>query len=276
MLVEKLKKEAWRRGLSQKTVQTYAYCVNSFLRFFRFKELKKITKREIEEYLDRYRGCGNTLNVYLQALKFFFEKVLNKRLTINISFAKTPKRLPEYLTKEEIIQLFDSIRNSKHRLMIELLYGAGLRVSELASLKVKDLVFECNYGWVRQGKGRKDRLFILPLKLKEKLQNFIFQERIDKGDWLFKGREGHHISVQSIQVIVKTAKKKAGIAKRVHPHTLRHSFATHIIQNGYTALELQPLLGHSRLETTMVYLHTASPNLLNIRSPLDTLPEKII
>jgi len=275
MLIYKMRQEAQRRGLSPRTIQTYIYCLNQFLRVKRNQELRKINKEEIKEYLDRFLDCPNTLNVHLNALKFFFEEVLHKKLTINVRFSKIPKRLPEFLTKEETIKFLDVIENPKHRLIIELMYGTGMRVNELVNLKVKDFDFEGNYGWVRQGKGRKDRLFILPLRLKEKIQELINSLKLDSEDWLFTGQSGNHYSVSSIQMIVKKARKVAGIEKNVHPHTFRHSFATHVIQNGYALMELQPLMGHSKLETTMVYLHTASPNLLNVKSPLDSLDVRI-
>ncbi len=272
-----MQQEANRRGLSPRTIKTYTYCLNQFLRVKRNQELKKITQEEIKEYLDRFLGCSNTLNVHLNTIKFFFEEVLHKKLTFNIRFSKTPKRLPEFLTKEETINFIESIANPKHRLMIELMYGTGMRVSELVNLKVKDFNFENNYGWVRQGKGGKDRLFIIPLKLKEYIQKLIAAQKLSHENWLFSGQNKNHYSVSSIQMIVKNAKKMAKIEKKIHPHTLRHSFATHIILNGYTALELQPLLGHNNINTTLKYVHMASPNLLNIRSPLDSLrdPEVI-
>ncbi|MBI2669499.1 tyrosine-type recombinase/integrase [Candidatus Woesearchaeota archaeon] len=271
MLIYKLQQEAQRRGLSPRTIQTYTYCLNQFLRIKRNRELKAITKEEIREYLDRFLGCPNTFNVHLNALKFFFEEVLHKRLTLNVRFSKTPKRVPEFLTKEETVSFLNAITNSKHRLMVELMYGTGMRVSELVNLRIKDFDFEGNYGWIRQGKGGKDRLFILPLKLKEKIKEGIASQKLGSESWLFPGQSGSHYSVSSIQTIVKAAKKRAGIEKNIHSHTLRHSFATHIIQNGHALMELQPLMGHSKLETTMIYLHTASPNLLNVRSPLDSL-----
>ncbi len=271
MLIKKMQQEAQRRGLSPRTIQTYSYCLNQFLRVKTNQELKAITKEELKEYLDKYLDCPNTLNVHLNALKFFFEEVLHKRLTLNIRFTKTPKRLPEFLTKEETIIFLNAITNPKHRLMIELMYGTGMRVSELVHLKVKDFSFEHNYGWVRQGKSRKDRLFVLPLKLKEQIQELIASQNLSTEDWLFHGQNGNHYSVSSIQQLVKTAQKMARIPKHIHPHTLRHSFATHIILNGYTAMELQPLMGHSNINTTLMYVYMASPNLLNVKSPLDGL-----
>jgi len=271
MFIEQLQKEAQRRGLSPRTINTYTYCVNKFLRCFYHKEWKVITKEDVKTYLDRFLDCPNTLNVNLNAIKFLFEQVLHRKLTLNIQFSKKRKTLPEFLTKEETVSFLNAIINLKHKLMIKLLYGTGMRVSELVNLRIRDLDFNNNYGWVRQGKGRKDRLFILPLQLKEELIQWIEQQRLNNESWLFTGIEGNHYSVSSIQAIVKQAKKDAGLKKNVHSHTLRHSFATHLIQNGYAVTEVQPLLGHSKLETTMIYVHMASPNMLNVKSPLDGL-----
>ena len=274
MYSELIRKEALRRGFSPKTIKTYCFCVEKFLSFYRNKELKCITKKDVQEYFDRFieKGRpGNTINVHLNALKFFFEEVLRKRLTVNVSYSKIPKRLPEFLTKDEVVRLLDSISNPKHTLMVTLLYATGMRVGELVSLKVRDFEFNQNYGWVRQGKGRKDRLFIIPLKLKSELFDWIEKQKLHSDDWLFTGYGQEHISPATIQAIIKEATKKAKISKRVHPHTMRHSFATHLIQNGYAVTEVQPLLGHSSLQTTMIYLHMAAPELLKVKSPFDAL-----
>jgi site-specific recombinase XerD len=276
MLLEGIRKEGARRGLSPRTIKTYFHCVQKFLKSNK-KELKFITKKDVEDYLfmlvDKGRP-GNTINVYLNAIKFFFDKVLKRQLTVNIAYSKTPKTLPVFLTKEETIRLFSAIGNKKHQLMIKLMYATGMRVSELASLKVKDFQFDQNYGWVRQGKGRKDRLFVIAVKLKEELLGWVEEKGLDFEDWLFPGQGRGHISAQTIYLIVKKATKKARIRKKVHPHTLRHSFATHLIQNGYAVTEVQPLMGHSKMETTMIYLHMASPNLLRIESPFDSLSKQ--
>ena len=128
-----------------------------------------------------------------------------------------------------------------------------------------------NYGWVRKGKCKKDRLFIIAEKLKKELIGYISKENISKNSWLFQGQKQHHISVMTVQKIIKKASKKAAINKNVHPHTLRHSFATHLIENGYDVASVQSLLGHNSSETTMVYLHMASPNMINVKSPFDSL-----
>lgn len=266
-----IRKEALRRGLRPKTIQTYQQCVWRF-----FCSCKRdpfaVRKPDIQEYLDYLidrKASGSTLNVYLNALKFFYGQVLHRRLTIALRFSKIPQRLPEFLEPEEVFRLLSQITNKKHRLLISLLYGAGLRVSELTHLRVQNLDLQNNYGWVRDGKGGKDRLFIIPQNLKESLLAHLREKSPES--WLFPGRNGKPYSTQSVRNILQRAQKAAAVRKRVHPHALRHSFATHIIKNGYSALELQPLLGHSRLETTMRYVHMASPQLLNVKSPYDTL-----
>ena len=154
--------------------------------------------------------------------------------------------------------------------MIKLLYSAGLRVSELVNLRVRDLELENNFGWVRSGKGNKDRMFILAGSLKEELIYHTENNKLDYDSFLFPSYNGH-LSVRSVQEIIKKAAKKAGIKKNVHPHTLRHSYATHLIENGYDVATVQLLLGHNSPNTTMVYVHIAKPNMLNIKSPLDNL-----
>ena len=269
-ITELITKVALRRGLSQRTIRTYCRCVERFFRFYP-KQPHQVTKKEIEEFVDSLlakNAPGNTINVYLNALKFFYEQVLHKKLTVNIHYSKHPQQLPEFLTQEEIKSLLEQIENPKHYLIISLLYSTGFRVSEVLNLKVRDLQLDQNYGWVRQGKGRKDRPFIIAQNLKVRIQEWI--ERLSPEDYLFTGVHGQY-SAASIREILKRAKKKARIYKNVHPHTLRHSFATHILENGYAVTDLQPLLGHSKIETTLIYTHLAKPKLLNIQSPYDAL-----
>jgi len=167
--------------------------------------------------------------------------------------------------------LIGKIRNWKHKLMIEVLYGGGLRVSELLNLRVKDLLIEKGYGFIRQGKGRKDRIFVLSKICIDKIKNLIEMEKLGENDFLFLTNRGEKYSVRSVQEIVNKATLLAEIKKEIHPHTLRHSFATHLIQNGASLNEVQTMLGHKSPETSMIYVHMASPNMINIKSPLDSL-----
>ena len=268
-----MKREMLRRRYSLQTIKIYVDFVKKFLVWYS-KDPKKIRKNDIKEflYLKAERGASeSSLNIYLQAIKFALENILGKKhFFIKLPYSKKKKKLPVFLSKEEVKMLFDAIKNPKHLLMIKLMYSSGLRVSELTNIKVQDLDFDHNVGWVRQGKGNKDRLFVLALSLKKELKEFIENNNLENNSWLFKGRKGH-ISVKSIQMIIKRASKIAGIEKNVHPHTLRHSFATHLVENGYSLVNIQTLLGHNSPETTIIYVHMASPCLMNIKSPLDSI-----
>src|SRR3989338_3336565 len=270
-IIELMKKEGFRRKLSVRTIKAYCFCVRRFLAFCN-KEPKKVTKKDVREYIEYLADkgkSGNTLNVYLNAVKFMTEELLFKNWRLNIRYSKAPKGLPTVLTKDEVLRLINSIDNPKHKLMVSLMYSAGLRLSELVHLRARDLEFDNNYGWIRHGKGDKDRLFILPEKLKESILQLIQNKPHDS--YMFKGNKGNHISKESVYMIVKKAAKKAGIIKNVHPHTLRHSFATHLIENNYDVVSVQSLLGHSSPQTTMAYVHIASPNMISIKSPFDSL-----
>jgi len=267
---ELIRKEGLRRGLSHKTIRTYRYCVRKFFNWCK-KEPNKIRKTDIKDYLDlmiEKGACGNTINVNLNALRFFYCDVLNRRLMINIKYSKTPKALPLILTKEEVARLINSISNPKHKLMAKLMYSAGLRVSELVHLKPENLDIRNGYGWVRHGKGNKDRMFIIAESIKEELRCHISTVCTSSNSYIFRGFNGH-ITTATVRAVIKNAVKNAKINKNAHPHTLRHSFSTHLIENGYCVTQVQSLLGHNSAETTMVYVHTASPTMINVRSPLD-------
>ena len=268
-----VKRECKRRRYSEKTIKTYIYCINRFF-IFAQKSVDKISKRDVRLFLEdlsEKERTGNTMNVYHMAIRFLFEEVLNKRIWIDIKYSKVPKKIPAVLAKEEVKRLFDAVKNPKHKLMVQLMYSAGLRVSELLNVRLKDLDLNKNYGWVRKGKGNKDRLFIIADSIKDKIKQLIEQERLSNEDFLFSNNRKMQYSARTVQQIIKSAAKKAKIDREIHPHTLRHSFATHLIENGYSVSEVQALLGHKSPETTFIYVHTASPNMINIKSPLDNI-----
>ena len=266
-------RECKRRGYSEKTIKSYIYCINVFLKYTK-KSLDKISKKDVRlflEHLSEKNKSGNTMNLYHMAIRFLFEDVLNKRIWIDIKYSKIPKKIPIVVSKEEIKDLFNAIKNSKHKLMIQIMYSAGLRVSELINLKINDLEINKGYGFVRKGKGSKDRMFIIADSLKEDIKKFIGSKKLNEFDYLFTGRKGRMYNASSPRQIIKNATKVARINKRISCHTLRHSFATHLIENGYSISEVQALLGHKSPETTFVYVHAASPNMIKVKSPLDEL-----
>tara|TARA_Y100000034_G_scaffold134744_1_gene204056 strand:+ start:528 stop:1355 length:828 start_codon:yes stop_codon:yes gene_type:complete len=213
---------------------------------------------------------STTIIVFLAALKYSFSNILQKDITAGIKRPKKEKRIPSVLTKEEIKKLLTTISNKKSKLMITLLYAAGLRVSELINLKTEDINFEEKIGHVRQGKGRKDRIFNLPENLLKPLQKQVESQKNLQQQLLFSGRKGV-LSSRNIQKIVSSIAKKAGIEKDVHPHTLRHSFATHLLENKVDIRFIQEMLGHSDLSTTQIYTHVSRAELKKIKSPLDNL-----
>jgi integrase/recombinase XerD len=284
-VLEKMKKEMFRRKLSVNTVKCYLFYVRKFL-LFCDKDPKKFSKKDCREFLESYmanelkwmkkRGLGDevvgsTLNVVLNSLRFMMEEVLRKSMRLNIKYSKVPKSLPVCLTKKEVGMIISAISNDKHKLLVSLMYGAGLRVSELVKLKVTDLELEQNIGWVRKGKGNKDRPFIIPECLKFGILELIRKTEMDGRYFLFNGFKGSHLTVRSVQMIIKKASKKSKISKNVHPHTLRHSFATHVLENGADVMTVQVLLGHNEVRTTMGYLHMLKPKLISVKSPLDNL-----
>ncbi|MBW2984348.1 tyrosine-type recombinase/integrase [Candidatus Woesearchaeota archaeon] len=268
-----MKKEMLRRRYSQRTIESYLFCIEKFLSSVT-KHPRKITKKDIKDYLDCLAlkdRAGSTLNIHLCSIKFLLEEVLRRNIHLRMKYSRKPKTLPVVLTKNEVKRFFAAVKNPKHSLMVQLMYSAGLRLSELLNLKARDLEFENNFGWIRHGKGNKDRAFILAEKLKKRILEFAGMHKLGPDDFLFKGIKRAHMHPRSVQEIVRKAAKKARIMKNVHPHTLRHSFATHLIENGSRIIEVQSLLGHSSIETTRTYLHTANVRLISVKSPLDSL-----
>ena len=271
-LPDMIRKEALRRGLRPKTIIAYSYCIKRFFRVCN-KDLKQVNKQDIKDFLDKLiekDACGSTVNLYLNALKFLYENVLNKKLIVKIRFSRTAKSLPSVLSQSEVKALFEAIENKKHKLMIRFLYSAGLRVSELVNLRVEHLDFENNFGIVKNGKGGKDRYFVIAKSIRDELIEHIKGRNLSHESFLFRGINGPY-STSSIRAIIKDASYNAKIQKNVHPHTLRHSFSTHLLENGYDVASVQSLLGHSNINTTMIYVHMASPKMIDVISPIDNL-----
>jgi site-specific recombinase XerD len=271
---EAIELECKRRNLSARTFETYTNCIKKFIDYVG-KPLGQLSANDAKDFLlflmNEKKVSGNTLNVYHMAIRFFLEDILRKNMKLNIKYSRRPNKMPEFLSKEEVKKLIGQIKNWKHRLMIEVLYGGGLRVSELLNLKIQDLRINEGCGFIRQGKGRKDRIFVLSKICVDKIKNLIEIEKLNPEDNLFLTNRYERYSERSVQEIVKRATRLAGINKNVHCHTLRHSFATHLIQNGASLNEVQTMLGHKSPETSMIYVHMASPNMINIKSPLDEL-----
>jgi len=268
--LKNLKAEMILRNMSGASVETYMYHNTKFLEFMK-KTPKNITKEDIKDYL-LYLAADKevrpaTFNIILTSLKFFYGDVLQRRFKVDFKRAKLDKHIPVVLSKEEILSMIDNTKNLKHRILIEMLYGGGLRVGECLRLKIANLDLENKRGIIRRGKGRKDRYFILPEIALNDIKKFL-KTRRDNNPYLFNDH-GSHLCVRSAQSIVKRVAKKAGINKRVFCHALRSSFATHLIEQGVSIHKVQQLLGHERISTTTMYIKTSPMFLDNIKSPLD-------
>ena len=267
--LKKLERELKLRGFSPLTIKSYIFYNQKFLDFVN-KTPTQVTEDDIKNFIAEKISGGakpRTIALIRSALKFFYNDVLEKNL-VSLKPPKISKSLPVVLTREEVKALIDSIKNKKHKLIVELLYSSGLRLSELVNLKVGDLELKEKIGWVRKGKGSKDRMFIISSKLCEELKKYLKNKK--DIDYVFSGRKGK-MSVRNVQKIIKLAAKKAGINKPVHPHTLRHSFATHLLEAGENIRKIQELLGHSNLSTTQIYTHISTEELKKVKSPLDEL-----
>jgi len=187
---------------------------------------------------------------------------------INIPHPKRNKKIPEVLTLGEVKKLIGVINNIKHKLIVKLLYGCGLRVSELVNLKKQDFNFAEGLIHIKLSKGKKDRFVKIPDSIKEELENYY---KLNNEEIFFPSARGGKLSTKSIQLIIKNSAKTAGIKKNISPHTLRHSFATHLLEQGIDLRIIQKLLGHSDIKTTQIYLSVSSQTIKNIKSPLDNL-----
>ncbi|MFH1918208.1 MAG: site-specific tyrosine recombinase/integron integrase [Nanoarchaeota archaeon] len=264
-LLNKLEKELKLRNFSKRTIQSYLYETKNFLEFARSKGLNESV---LKDYLLKELENKNpsTVSHSISIIQFFFDKILNQK--IKIAHPKRNKTLPNILTIKEIRKLINSTSNIKHRLIIKLLYGCGLRVSEIVNLKKKDIGFEDNLIKIKLAKGKKDRFVKIPESISTELKNYC---GLNNSEILFPSNHGGRLTIKSIQKIVQNSAKKAKIKKRVYPHLLRHSFATHLLEQGTDIRIIQKLLGHSDVKTTQIYTQISQASIKNIKSPLDNI-----
>jgi site-specific recombinase XerD len=262
------------RNYSLSTVRAYIRCIADFAEHFN-KSPDKLGSEEIRSYqLFLLNEKRVKLSTYIQAicaLRFFYQITMHRRIEIDrIPLPRYEKKLPVILSKTEVKALLEAPRNLKHRAMLATMYGAGLRVSEVAKLKVADLDRERRVIWIRGGKGHKDRQVMLAEPLREVLAAYWKWKR--PAEWLFPGKKADcPIATGSVFKLCEAAAQKAGITKPVHPHSLRHAFATHLLDEGVNLLVIQALLGHVHLRTTAGYLHLSDSAIRSTKSPLESL-----
>lgn len=269
-ILKKLEVEMKLRGFSEKTIKSYLFYNQKFIEYIE-KSSENVTEEDIKEFLANKLSepvSNGTINLIKASLKFYYGELLDKNITL-IKTPRTVKKLPIVLSKKEIKKLLKT-KNIKHRLLIELLYSTGLRLSECVNLRYKDLDINENIGWVRNGKGGKDRIFIISELFKKDLLYYMEKRGYAENGYIFTVN-GKQMSPRGIQHAIKISVERAGIEKNVHVHTLRHSFATHLLENGTDIRKIQHLLGHSSLQTTQIYTQVSSEEIKKIKSPLDML-----
>lgn len=273
MMEQKLK----LRGYSVNTQRTYLQHFKEFLLFFYESHPIDISEAEIRNFIlfliEKRKLSKSTQNQAINSIKFFYEQVLmQERKVYYIERPIKDKRLPEVLSQEEVMRIFDALANIKHKAMLMLIYSAGLRRSEMLNLRIGDADFDRNIVFIRGGKGHKDRQSVLSQNLVPLLQEYLKEYR--PGFWLFEGPKGERYSASSLQQILKQASAKAGLKKVVRLHMLRHSFATHLLESGTSTRYIQVLLGHESPKTTEIYAHVSRFALDKIQSPLDQILTK--
>jgi site-specific recombinase XerD len=267
--LEKTEREMRLRNYSPKTVKSYLGCLSDYLAATG-NPPENIDIELIKNFLLAKQGRGyapQTVNLYLNAIKFFYRDVLKNPQKIDLKFAKRNQRLPVVLSREEVGQIINIIKNTKHKLMLALAYGAGLRVSEVMNLCIRDVDLQELTIHIKQAKGKKDRLTVFPEKLKAEISTLIALCAPD--DYVFRSERGGKLTERTAQVIFERALKEARVGKRATFHSLRHSFATHLLENGVDVRYVQELLGHQNIRTTQIYTHVTNPAIKNIKSPLD-------
>lgn len=267
-LLQKIENELKLRNYSRKTIKSYLLCLADY-----FKYIKNVVKNPDTELIKKYllekqakRQSSQTINLYLNAIKYFYREICKNSAPIDIRFAKTASKLPIVLSRNEIGKIINSIENKKHRLLVSLSYGAGFRVSEVINLKIKDINLEELTIHIKGAKGNKDRITIFPEKLKNELRESITFNNTN--DYVFGNNGGNQLTERTAQKIFESAMKKSGIQKEATFHSLRHSFATHLLENGVDVRYVQELLGHANIRTTQLYTKVTNPSLKNIKSPL--------
>ncbi len=263
---------------SMNTIRTYHALLLRFLNGHSTLGLGQIDAFSAEEINRYHRGMvqsqrysHSTVSQSINAVKFYYQRVLGRhsvRLE-EVERPEKPSRLPQVLSKQEVQRILAATENLKHRCLLQLLYAGGLRIGEVINLRISDVQSDRNLLFIRGGKGKKDRTTLLSQKLLESLRAYykVYRPKV----WLFEGQTGGQYTVESIRSVFRAAKDKAGVKTKATPHTLRHSFATHLLEQGTDLRYIQTLLGHRSSRTTEIYTHVTSYALDKITSPLDCL-----
>lgn len=275
-----LKFRDWMRSLrySENTIATYMDALKIFFRFYHYKPFQEINNEDIIRFNNEYILANNYSasfqNQVINAIKLFFKKIENTEINItSIERPKRAKQLPKVISEEEVALLINALDNIKHKCMLSLIYSAGLRRSELLNLEIKDIDSKRMIIHINKAKGMKDR--IAPLSETVLLLLRSYYNEYKPKMHLFEGQRGDQYHERSLALVLKRACHLAGIHKTITLHMLRHSYATHLLENGTDLRYIQELLGHKSSKTTEIYTHVSKSAISKIRSPLDKLDIKI-
>ncbi len=245
------------RGYSEKTIKSYTFHVKKYLASGKSAREYLIGLIKNQKKDETVRSAGFAIKFYL--------KIIGADNSLNLPNVKREKRLPVILSKPEVERMAASTVNLKHRTMILIGYSAGLRASEIINLRWSDVDFKRKIVHIKRAKGKKDRIVMLSPKIKKLLKSLSS----DNSDLIFRSNRGGKYSIRALQKIVSDSARKAGIKKKVTPHTLRHSFATHLLEKGTDIRYIKELLGHANISTTLIYTKVSNKDISRIRSPLD-------
>lgn len=263
-----------RQNYAQSTIKSYVHAVKDLACYYGTCP-SALNDEQIGAYLTqlRDRGCSwSTVNSFFGGIKWFYTNVLERSWNHRqLPRPRREKRLPEVLSKSEVKRLLKSVVNLKHRTALTVMYSAGLRIGEVVRLRIGDIDSDRMLIRIEQAKGKKDRYSVLSPHALAMLRQYWKMYR-PSGQWLFESADrSSHWSIRSAQQVFKRAVVKSGISKNVSSHVLRHSFATHLLEQGVDTLTIKELLGHSQLQTTAKYLHVRKSRLSNLDNPLDSL-----
>ncbi|SIT00798.1 Site-specific recombinase XerD [Chryseobacterium piscicola] len=262
------------KAYSENTIRTYSVEFAQLLYVLKSHPVESMTEERLKSYflycIEKLNISENHLQSRINAIKFYFEQVLHRqKMFIDIPRPKKPLLLPKALNTAEISKIIAATENSKHQLILKMCYGMGLRVSEIVNIKIEDIDSKAMRVLIARTKGKKDRYVNLPESIIEELRQYYkcYQPKI----YLFEGQFGGKYSVRSAQSVFKIAMNKAGIRKTVGIHSLRHSYATHLLELGTDISLIQKLLGHNDIKTTLIYTNVTDKHTRNVKSPLDSL-----
>jgi site-specific recombinase XerD len=266
--LHKTERELKIKNYSSKTIKSYLYGLREYFSF-KGRDFTELDQENIRNFLlhcEKNHISPQSRNLFLNAIKFYYRNVQKNNPKIEVQSAKKPKSLPIVLSRSEVNRVLESPKNAKHKLLLALAYGAGLRVSEVVSLKVQDLDFEELTIHIKQAKGQKDRISVMPESLIASLKNLVAGKT--GNDFIFASERGGKLTTRTAQKVFENSLRDSGVKKDATFHSLRHSFATHLLENGTDVRYVQELLGHQNIRTTQRYTQVTNPRLKNIRSPL--------